>query len=309
MTRAFVEGINACMLADGKRLSLRHGPIDLIIEADGQAAQVAKAYKQARAAFESVLTDLVAELSELRKPINEIAPQMKGKIAVNMHSAASTVSYAQFVTPMIAVAGAVADYMLNAMISDTQLKRAYVNNGGDIAIYLGQSAKFDIGICADIRTGELMSKAQLTANDNIGGIATSGWQGRSHSLGIADAVTVLASNAATADTAATLIANAINLPEHANIRRVAANELAPDSDLGEQAVTVDVGELSSMDIETALSRGKQVARSMLGGGSINAVYANLQNHIFSLSQGDTQIHPHSNQLAESNPTAKELSFA
>ena len=46
------------------------------------------------------------------------------------------------------------------------------------------------------------------------GIATSGWRGRSFSLGIADAVTVLAATAAEADAAATMIANAVDLPGH-----------------------------------------------------------------------------------------------
>ena len=46
------------------------------------------------------------------------------------------------------------------------------------------------------------------------GIATSGWRGRSFSLGIADAVTVLAATAAEADAAATVIANAVDLPGH-----------------------------------------------------------------------------------------------
>ena len=64
------------------------------------------------------------------------------------------------------------------------------------------------------------------------GIATSGWRGRSFSLGIADAVTVLADRAAAADAAATIIANAVDLPGHPAIVRVPACELAPDSDLG-----------------------------------------------------------------------------
>ena len=43
----------------------------------------------------------------------------------------------------------------------------------------------------------------IGADQPVGGIATSGWRGRSQSLGIADAVTVLADTAARADAAAT----------------------------------------------------------------------------------------------------------
>ena len=73
------------------------------------------------------------------------------------------------------------------------------------------------------------------------GVATSGRHGRSFSLGIADAVTVLARTASQADAAATIIANAVDLPGHPAVRRMPANELQPDSDLGARPVTRDVG--------------------------------------------------------------------
>ena len=41
-----------------------------------------------------------------------------------------------FVTPMAAVAGSVADEMLAALLAGRTVDRAYVNNGGDIALYL-----------------------------------------------------------------------------------------------------------------------------------------------------------------------------
>ena len=81
----------------------------------------------------------------------------------------------------------------------------------------------------------------MISRDPVRGIATSGWRGRSFSLGIADAVTVLAATAAKADAAATIIANAVDLPNHAAITRVPAREIAPDNDLGERLVTRAVG--------------------------------------------------------------------
>ena len=82
-----------------------------------------------------------------------------------------------------------------------------------------------------------------TRSQPVRGIATSGWRGRSFSLGIADAVTVLADRAAMADAAATIIANAVDLPGHPGVVRVPARDLAPDSDLGDRLVTQGVGEL------------------------------------------------------------------
>ncbi len=107
------------------------------------------------------------------------------------------------------------------------------------------------------------------------GIATSGWRGRSFSLGIADAVTVLAVNASTADATATLIANAVDLPGHPNIWRVPADELQPDSDLGHRLVTRDVGELTPEEIAEALGGGVAYAQTLVRNGTIIAAALHL----------------------------------
>ena len=52
----------------------------------------------------------------------------------------------------------------------------------------------------------LKSLLAAVTGSPVRGVATSGWRGRSHSLGIADSVTVLAATAAMADAAATVIA-------------------------------------------------------------------------------------------------------
>ena len=50
-----MNGPQAGLLADGRRLHLNHGPIDLIIEAFGEAAEVRAAYEQATARFQTML--------------------------------------------------------------------------------------------------------------------------------------------------------------------------------------------------------------------------------------------------------------
>ncbi|MEL0003793.1 MAG: UPF0280 family protein, partial [Rhodospirillales bacterium] len=117
---------------------------------------------------------------------------------------------------------------------------------------------------------ELPSRFQIRHEDPSRGIATSGWRGRSHSLGIADAVTVLATTAAKADAAATLIANAVNLPGHQSVQRKPASELYPDSDLGQRLVTTGVGPLTISETIEALERGRQNASIMLANGFIHA---------------------------------------
>jgi ApbE superfamily uncharacterized protein (UPF0280 family) len=142
------------------------------------------------------------------------------------------------------------------------LDRAYVNEGGDIALCLAPGQTFDVGLVPVPQRPALLGKAMVRAEDPVRGIATSGRHGRSFSLGIADAVTVLAGDAASADAAATLIANAVDLPEHPAIRRVPASDLEPDSDLGTRLVTVEVGVLTSEDVDRALAHGVKEAERM-----------------------------------------------
>src|SRR5207302_3045389 len=149
-----------------------------------------------------------------------------------------------FMPRMGAVAGAVAEEILAAMTSAAKLSRAYVNDGGDIALHLSPGEQFVVGMVERPDRPSLLGTTTVHSTDAVRGVATSGWRGRSFSLGIADAVTVLAESAAAADAAATVIANAVDLPGHPAITRVPACELAPDSDLGTRLVTQDVGELS-----------------------------------------------------------------
>ena len=251
------SGPQMALLPDGRRLHLQHGPIDLIVEASGRAEEVTAAYGQARRAFGSVLETLVAELSILRAPLVPGALAPRGTVAQHMHRAVAPHAEV-FVTPMAAVAGAVADHILAELCQGRRLRRAYVNNGGDIALYLNQGESFNLGVAS----GEGLETVTISSQEPVRGIATSGWHGRSHSLGIADAVSVLAENAAAADAAATLIANAVDLPGEPAIRRVPARDISPDSDLGDRLVTVEVGVLSVDRKAAALDRGVKLAQDM-----------------------------------------------
>ena len=256
--------------SDRRRLHLSHGPIDLVIEAIGEREEVARAYGQARDAFETVLDDLVRELPLLRACAGS---QPQGTVARLMHAA--THPYRpEFITPMAAVAGSVADHVLAHLVEGRKLARAYVNNGGDIALHLSEGV-FRIGICDDPVTGTTGGVVLLRPDDGIAGIATSGWRGRSHSLGIADAVTVLARSAAEADAAATMIANKVDLPGSPRIKREPACDLAPDSDLGKRQVTTGVGDLTRAEIATALGKGEAAAAAYLDRGLFSAAYLGL----------------------------------
>src|SRR6195952_5603982 len=124
------------MLADGRRLHLQDGPIDLIVEAWGSEANVRAAYEAAARRFTGLLDTLCEELPELRKAADPASCRLRGKIARRMHAAVSPYAADHFITPMAAVAGAVAEEILGAMVDAARFDRAYVNNGGDIALHL-----------------------------------------------------------------------------------------------------------------------------------------------------------------------------
>jgi ApbE superfamily uncharacterized protein (UPF0280 family) len=263
-----MSGPQISWLPDGRRLHMNHGPIDLIVEAFGAEVERRAAYRQAVARFRTILDELVAELPELRRPATPGAIRPFAESTAQRMEAACVPLAESFVTPMAAVAGAVADEVLAAMITGRSLDRAYVNDGGDIAIHLAPGQSMRLAIAG---TGhDLSDRATIGWASPVRGVATSGWRGRSHSLGIADAVTVLARTAAAADPAATLIANAVDLPGHPAVARKPASELAPDSDLGERLVTVEVGALADAEIGRALESGLAVAENLRCRGLVEA---------------------------------------
>jgi ApbE superfamily uncharacterized protein (UPF0280 family) len=196
----------------------------------------------------------------------------------------------RFVTPMAAVAGAVADELLFVMRQVARLDRAFVNDGGDIAIHLAEGEKLEIGVVGDFSRGPTaMGSALLTlyAASPVRGLATSGSRGRSFSLGVADSVTVLALNAAIADAAATLIANEVNV-DNISILRLPAHELDPDSDLGDLLVTRAVPALSQAEIDEALRRGLDAANRFRQRGLIFDAALTLQGTTVLLDEVDPE---------------------
>ena len=140
-----MSGPTASTTADGSRLHLQHGPIDLIIEAWGDAADVADAYRRAWVRFQPLLDELVEELPSLRRPLDDELPGPASPVGRRMAAAVRPFGD-RFITPMAAVAGAVADEICAAMVAGGDLRRVYVNDGGDIALHLSPGESFDVGL-------------------------------------------------------------------------------------------------------------------------------------------------------------------
>ncbi len=285
----------------GGRWHFQHGPIDCVIGADGDAAAVGDALEAAWARFQGVLAELVNELPLLRAnlaaaPDGSVAPL--GAVAQRMVAACRP--YARqgtFITAMAAVAGSVAQELIGHF-EQPGVRRAYVNNGGDIALHLAPGESFDVGLVVDPEQTlpAIDGQFRIDAASAVRGVATSGWRGRSLSLGIADAVTVLATTAAHADAAATMVANAVNADDP-RIARAPASAVRDDSDLGELLVTVDVPALAPGVVARALAAGAACAEREIAAGRILAVALCLQGRV---RRCPAQVF-HPSQLAATGP--------
>lgn len=264
------------------RWHFQHGPMDIIIGAEGDPLFLKHAHAQAWERFKVILQELVQELPQLRRPVQGVCP-VRGPIARSMWLACQPYQSC-FITPMAAVAGAVAQELLRFYQADG-VQRAWINNGGDIAIHLAARESVRVGWYANL---EHFDEEQLSngialdgqwvirGDSGVRGVATSGWRGRSFSLGIADSVTVLAATAAQADAAATVIANAVNIDD-ARIARRPACEVKDDSDLGTKLVTVAVPKLPPALIHSATAAGLACASALKANGLISSAVIVCQN--------------------------------
>ena len=180
-------------------------------------------------------------------------------------------------TPLAAVAGATSDLVADYLLKSGATK-IVVNNGGDIAIRLREGERVEVGLCLDLEKKEV--KHSFSAEGDCG-ICTSGIGGRSFTLGVANAVVVLAKRASLADVAATYLGNKTNV-ESPRVRRDWAENIYPDTDIPGMRVTVSVGELSEVEIQQALESGKNEARRLMDKGIIHGTVLAVKGNILPL---------------------------
>jgi ApbE superfamily uncharacterized protein (UPF0280 family) len=155
--------------------------------------------------FESrrVLEQFIAEDPFFRSTLE---PYQECKGAPRLIARMCDAARAANVGPMAAVAGAVAEAAVEAMVAAGST-HALVDNGGDIAMVLDREV--DIGIYAGrSRFSELAFRFEPV--DHVMGICTSSATvGPSISFGVADAAIVISDNVALADACATMVGNMV----------------------------------------------------------------------------------------------------
>jgi len=267
-------------IEEDNRLFLQHGPINIVLEAFGIDKNLA--YRNVKKYFETILDELVLDLELLKKEV-VLNRKFNNKISQSMQDATERFA-PTFITPMAAVAGSIADNILRVLINDTNLEKAYVNNGGDVSFYLNENQIIKSSLAAIPNI-----IAEIRYKDKSRGIATSGWRGKSFSRGIADSVTVLAKNAALADAAATMIGNAVDIYNHPKIKKRPANDIYEDSDLNNLLITVEVGNLTELEIRTALKNGYQTALQYVQKDLINTALIQLSNFFCIVQKNSTNL--------------------
>jgi len=281
-----VPPIKLEQLSSGE-LFLQFGPINMVIGAWRYGKLMQKEMKKAAEIAVYHLEELSRVIDKARTPCGIAAgerdcPSQKDRpqVLAYMFDAVRQAGD-PFLTPMAAVAGAIADLTVEAL-ERWGATKAFANNGGDIAIKMTPAEKIRIGIVSSLASGKISHKLTLTGEDGIGGVATSGLGGRSLTKGIADAVVVLAYNARMADAAATYIANE-TFVETEEVIRVKAEELDPQTDLKGHMVTHMVYTLPPQVVTEALSRGKRCALQLLDRGVIKGAYIFVQGEMAEVS--------------------------
>ncbi|MFO8089298.1 MAG: hypothetical protein R6U13_05630 [Desulfatiglandaceae bacterium] len=236
------------------------GPMRLVISSFvGKVPQREMNVRAAREAF-GFLARVSAVKNRLQHPLKFVPDDLTEPIAREMVRSICMIGDSQL-TPMAAVAGSLAAATADFLF-DRGMTRVIVNNGGDVAIRLEADQEVRVGVRDDVIRDSWSRVITLDGSRNSWGVATSGLGGRSFTLGIASAATVIASTASVADAAATAVANA-SFIEDPNVIRRSAEELDPDTDIPGLPVTVRVGEVKESTRRIAVKRALAFAEELI----------------------------------------------
>ena len=265
---------------------LEIGPASLVIIGE----QDCEPYEFQKEKLVQKVKSILGEIGKFLPVLKQKAYKIKNTkhmpdVPKKMVEAVKTIDEASL-TPMAAVAGSVAD-AIKEFLKNEGLDLVSVNNGGDISIFnkKGRGLNIDIG---DIHTGE-SSLYMLNIEQLIDfGLATSGFGGRSFTLGLADIVTVVAVTGAVADAAATFICNRTNTESDQVVRQI-ASEIDPLTDIPDDKVTIRIGKLNEKDIFNALENGLNIAANIKNQKHIYDAIIKFQGHMVTTINGDNPI--------------------
>lgn len=225
-----------------ERIFINHGPIQMVIDVSVKGKRNSEIGIKVGEHVLDQFNKLIQYIPVLKKmriyrDTNNEFPEVLNSMIIAVEKS----GYEELNT-LGAVAGSFSDIALKKAI-ELGGTRVIINNGGDIALYdlEGKPIKVGIPYTNDEKKGQLV--LNITKEQDIHGICTSGAGGRSFTKGIATAAVALASDAATADACATYLGNMTTV-EDENIIRCLAEEIDSETDIRGQLVTLKVGKIS-----------------------------------------------------------------
>jgi len=256
------------VLRPGRAL-VDHGPMTLTVDASAGGQPLTPATVAGAERALAALTELVPFLPLARREVASLGPlpAEAPEVLRRMVAAVALLGEGDF-TPMAAVAGTFAEVAMEAALA-AGATRVIVNNGGDIALEAPAGERVRVGMVSDLAVRRVTHSLDVTGGSGIGGVATSGFGGRSLTKGIASAAVALAATAAAADALATALANATNADDPA-VRRCRAEELDPGTDIRGHIVTAAVGEVPADVRRQALATGRRRAEELRRQGVLSA---------------------------------------
>lgn len=274
----FEEGVR---VEPSGRVQVERGPVSMVLSARANGLPAPHACLEAVIGLDDALAELGAQRELLSLPWPEL-PAFAGltPLARCMHEAARATQHPEM-TSLCAVAGAVSDRMADtvaAVLANVPDMVVTVNNGGDIALRLGENASVRVGLVPAIGAAGADESVELRAADGIFGVATSGLGARGMTRGVADSVTVFAPDAALADALATRMANASRI-ESPRVHRVLAGTLRPGCDIANLDITTGVDPLTPEERALALENVRTAAQPLLASGVLLALRAVVQGEI------------------------------
>ena len=263
-------------LLEGGRVLAEYGPMQLVISASiGAIPQVRECVRAAKESFH-YLESVARCKDSIFAPWPCVKRHIEDEVVASMVSASRVVGDRDL-TPMAAVAGAIADAVAD-FLYERGMTKVIVNNGGDVAIRLGSGQCVRIAVGAQGETGYCPTTIVLGDSEPSWGVASSGLGGRSLTKGIARLVTVISTRAAYADAAATAVANA-TFVEDPCVSMVDAEDVDPNTDIPGTRVVNGVGEISEATVALGLRRGKEKADDLIARGIILGAFIMIKDRV------------------------------
>ncbi len=260
-----------------------YGPLQMTISAaTGTNASTKLAKKGAEEAIK-IFTRVCEDQGTAKKNIMQIGEVDFLSKPLKRMVTAARLTGCQLVTPMVAVAGTIAE-LVKDKVMELGAEKVIVNNGGDIAVGLRGKQDVSVGVVSDMGKNKIDFIKNINEKSQIRGIATSGFGGRSLTLGVASSVVVFAPFASRADACATVLANETCINDH-RIHKVFAKDIDPLTDIPDLMVTKYIEPLPAGLKEKAIEQAHILAQQYIKEGVICGAVICVQGVVKMIPEG------------------------